>query len=181
MGRRLLTRPPGRFGDSLRGRHRSTRIPGNNPTELITSILTAIGYDLRVADDATARAHGHAFFDNSGRIYTGPLPQALLDAINAGVKRYTATPDAMNYFEKYYTPSGSLSLPTVTLHTTRDPVVPIFHEAQFANAVTTSGSSSLLLQRTVNAYGHCNFSAADMTSAFEALRSWVETGVKPAS
>jgi len=156
-------------------------IPGNNPTELITSILTAIGYDLRVADDATARAHGHAFFDNSGRIYTGPLPQALLDAINAGVKRYTATPDAMNYFEKYYTPSGSLSLPTVTLHTTRDPVVPIFHEAQFANAVTTSGSSSLLLQRTVNAYGHCNFSATDMTSAFEALRSWVETGVKPAS
>jgi pimeloyl-ACP methyl ester carboxylesterase len=151
-----------------------------NPPEIIQSILTAIAYDLRVADDATARAHGHVFFDNN-RDYTGALPASLLLQINAGVKRYTATPDAINYFEKYYTPSGSLSLPTVTLHTTRDPVVPIFHEAQFANAVTTNGSSSLLLQRTVNAYGHCNFSVTDMTSAFQALTSWVETGVKPAS
>lgn len=157
-----------------------TPIPGNSPTELITSILTAIGYDIREADDATARAHGHPFFDNN-RAYTGALPQSLLEQINAAVKRYTATPDAMNYFQKYYTPDGALSLPTVTIHTTRDPVVPIFHEGQFASAVTTSGSGSLLLQRSVNAYGHCAFSQTDMVSAFQALRSWVETGVKPAS
>jgi pimeloyl-ACP methyl ester carboxylesterase len=156
-------------------------IPGNNPTEIITSILTAIGYDIREAGDATDRAHGHPFFDNSTRTYTGALPPSLLAAINTGVKRYTATPDAMNYFEKYYTPDGALRIPTVTIHTTRDPVVPIFHESLFASAVSGNDKSSLLLQRTVTAYGHCNFSATDMLSAFQALASWVETGTKPAS
>lgn len=166
-------------------RIKQTPIPGNNVPELITSILTAIGYDLRVAGDALDRAHGHPFFDNSNTTYEaaapGLLPPSLLDMVNANVKRYTATPDAINYFEKYYTPSGQLSLPTVSIHTTRDPVVPIFHEAAFANAVAASGQSSLLLQRTVNAYGHCNFSANDMLSAFQALTSWVTTGQKPAA
>jgi pimeloyl-ACP methyl ester carboxylesterase len=156
-------------------------IPGNSPTEIITSILTAIGYDIREAGDATDRAHGHVFFDNSTRTYSGPLPPSLLAAINAGVKRYTATPDAVNYFEKYYTPSGALTIPTVTLHTTRDPVVPIFHESLFASAVSASDKLSLLLPRTVDRYGHCSFTTEEMLSAFQALSSWVETGTKPAS
>ena len=140
-----------------------TPLAGNNATELITSLLTALGYNVRGAADLLERAHGHDLFDNSGVTYTAnplaPLPPALLAQLNANVGRFTATPDALNYLERYYTPTGQLSDPTVTLHTIRDPLVPFFHEAAFAAAVESAGSSSLLLQRSVNRYGHCAFAS----------------------
>jgi pimeloyl-ACP methyl ester carboxylesterase len=170
-------------------RIRQTPLAGANGAELVESLLNAIGYNIRGIDDFLGRTHGHSMFDNSSTIYVGLLPPQLLADLNAKVGRFTATPDAVNYLEKYYTPSGALSMPTVTLHTARDPVVPFFHEPAFAQAVASAGASGRLLQRTVdgvgngtrNGYGHCAFKTQEMVDAFTALRDWVQTGVRPAS
>ena len=78
-------------------------------------------------------------------------------------------------------PTGVLDVPTVTLHTTRDPLVPYFHEREFAEAVGGQGSAGRLLQRSVERYGHCAFSTAEMVGAFQSLAGWVATGQKPAN
>ena len=172
-------------GLGIIARIKQTPLAGNNGTELLTSLLYALAYDVRGIDDFLDRTHGHSMFDNSATqyeaAYPGLLPDALLAYINASVGRFTATPDALKYLDQYYMPSGNLANPTVTLHTTRDPLVPFFHEGQFAQVVTSRNDSNNLLQRSVPAFGHCAFTTDQMVDAFESLAGWVATGVKPAS
>lgn len=166
-------------------RLRQTPLAGNTSTELLTSLIYALKYDVVGIDDFLGRTHGHSMFDNSTTAYAaaapGLLPDAMLAWINASVGRFTSTPDAERYVEKYFRPAGALDLPTVTLHTTRDPLVPFFHEGLFAERVAAAGRSSLLLQRSVSEFGHCAFTTQQMVEAFESLAGWVETGVKPAA
>ncbi len=51
-------------------------------------------------NDLLRRTHGHSFFDNMDTVYP--------PAVNEIVDRYVATPDARNYLQHYYTPSGDL-------------------------------------------------------------------------
>lgn len=162
-----------------------TPLAGATSTELITSLLYALKYDWIGIDDFLDRTHGHSMFDNSGTSYIaaapGLLPEQVLMMINAGVGRFTSTPDAERYVDRYFQPTGALGVPTLTLHTTRDPLVPYFHEGLFADIVRRSGSSESLLQRSVGGFGHCAFSTDQMVDGFESLARWVETGVKPLS
>ena len=67
----------------------------------------------------------------------------------------------------------------VMLSNSRDPVVPGFHRAAYSGLVAAAGHSDLLVQRTVNRYGHCEFTDAEIASAFFDLVVWVEFGFKP--
>ncbi len=166
-------------------RVRQTPLAGNDGTELVTSLLYALAYDVRGIDDFLGRTHGHSMFDNSSTAYAaaapGLLPDAVLVGLNAAAGRFTATRDALNYLDRYYKPDGALEAPTVTIHTTRDPLVPFFHEAEFAQAVAGRNGSSRLLQRSVNRFGHCAFTTNEMVDAFQAVAGWAATGQKPAS
>jgi pimeloyl-ACP methyl ester carboxylesterase len=201
----VITVPPG-FGDDLNrdvygpvlgaiganptglgiiARLRQTPLAGNNGSELATSLLYALAYDVRGTNDFLDRTHGHSMFDNSSTAYAaaapGLLPDAVLAGINQGVGRFTATPDALNYLDRYYLPSGDIGIPTVTMHTMRDPLVPFFHEAEFAANVAKQGDAGKLLQRSYDAFGHCAFSTAQMVDAFQGMEGWVRTGQKPAN
>ena len=173
-------------GLGIIARMKQTPLAGDNGAELLTSLIYAISYDVGGIDDFLGRTHGHSMFDNSQTVYEaifpGLLPASLLAYVNGpnGAGRFTATPDAINYLEQYYVPSGTLRNPTITLHTTKDPLVPYFHEGQFAQIVGAAGAGNLL-QRSVPAFGHCNFTTTQMTDAFDALAGWVSTGIKPAS
>ena len=105
----------------------------------------------------------------------------MIAASNVGVTRYDMPPDAQNYLEKYYLPTGDLRIPVMSVHNFWDPLVPFFHEPAFANIVASAGASGMLLQRGVPNYGHCNFPTPLVVSSFQTLASWVTTGVKPAS
>ena len=172
-------------GLGIIARIRQTPLAGADGTELATSLLYALAYDVRGIDDFLGRTHGHSMFDNSSTTYVaaapGLLPDSVLAAVNAGAGRFTATKDALRYLDKYYVPDGELDSPTITLHTTRDPLVPFFHEAEFAQLVSQEHDSRRLLQRSVDRYGHCAFTTTEMVDAFQALAGWVNTGVKPAS
>ena len=57
--------------------------------------------------------------------------------------RHDATPDATNYVDKNYSPTGQIQFPVITLHTDQDPLLPLFHEeicAQTVGGVSTFGN-----------------------------------------
>jgi pimeloyl-ACP methyl ester carboxylesterase len=161
------------------GRIDQTPIPFASPPELVQSIATALAWHAMSFGDVLDRTHGHHYFDNHDTRYTGNVPTAVLEAINAGVERFNATRSALEYLARYYEPSGDLHIPMLMLSTARDPVVPGFHQVAYRAAVSATGDSNLLVQRSVDRYGHCVFTPAELASAFADLVRWVELGIKP--
>ena len=156
------------------------RIPFATSAELVESILTALAYYAMEFTDINNRTHGHGFFDNSGTQYTGALPPEQLQAINAGIQRFAASTSALTYLQHFYNPSGALRIPMLTLATSRDPVVPGFHQISYRDAVTAADASGFLVQREIDRYGHLTFTPEELGQAFNNLVLWVEFGVKPA-
>jgi pimeloyl-ACP methyl ester carboxylesterase len=154
---------------------RTANLQAIGPSEIVTAGLTTVGFTVNQGQNLLEVTHGHMPFDNSDTWYTGSDDDA---ALNAGVARYYQDRSAVNYLEHFYTPSGDLHIPVITLHKSRDPLVPIFHESIYADRVAAAGASANLLQRTVGGFGHCGF-PADEASAFSALVQWIKTGVKP--
>jgi pimeloyl-ACP methyl ester carboxylesterase len=159
---------------------------------LVGSLITALYYQLLGTPDVLGRTHGHSPYDNRTITYTmgtlvapAAVPSALIASLiansNVGVARYDITPDAQNYLDKYYVPTGRLTIPVVSVHNYWDPLVPFFHERALAEAAAAADASSMLLQRGVPNYGHCNFSTPLVVSSFQTLANWVTMGTKPAS
>ncbi len=134
----------------------------------MAAALNAIGFNIRFTNDLLGRTHGHSFFDNMATAYPS--------SVDALVQRYSATPDALNYLKHYYTPTGQIQAPMLTLHTTRDPVVPLFHETIYS----ALAPAYLLVQRTVDRFGHCAFNQQEVLNAFDDLVLWVTEGTRPA-
>jgi len=159
------------------------QLAGKDATELLTSLINALAYHGIGVNDLMARTHGHSLFDNSGVTYSSAIPQLVPNVaytdLNHGVRRYTATPDALAWLENNYEPTGNLQIPMLTFHKIRDRLVPFRHEAAYKTKVEAAGASANLLQRAQNDFGHCDFTAADMLTNFQDLVTWVDTGVKP--
>jgi pimeloyl-ACP methyl ester carboxylesterase len=154
-------------------------IPFATPEELVGSILTALAYYAMEFTDLNNRAHGQGFFDNADTQYTGALPPEQLDAINTGIERFAASPSALAYLEHFYNPSGALRIPMLTLATSRDPVVPGFHQISYEDIVAVAGASEFLVQREIERYGHLTFTPEELAQAFNDLVLWVEFGIRP--
>lgn len=147
-----------------------------NFPELVTSVLNALFFQIKGTNDLLARTHGRSPFDNSQVVYSGSSDDARL---NANIVRYAATPDATHYLEQYYEPNGQLRLPVLTLHTMRDPVVPFVHEAAYRTLVASQGKADLLVQRSMNRFGHCAITIAEQVTSLEQLVQWAEGAVGP--
>jgi hypothetical protein len=156
------------------------QLAGNNSLELITSLVNALTYHAIGVNDLLARTHEHFLFDNSETKYGSVFyPAPYYQQLNDGIARYTATPDAVAWLEHNYEPTGDLRIPMLTLHKTRDRLVPYRHEAAYEARVHAAGMSANLVQRSQDAFGHCEFAAADVLSNFQDLVSWVNGGAKP--
>jgi pimeloyl-ACP methyl ester carboxylesterase len=141
-------------------------LAGNNAQEVVTSLVNAIGFSMQAGSDLFQRSHASTFFDNAGFTYhSASLPAPLVADINARVRRYTRAPQAAAFLAQYGEPEPRLRIPLLSLHTTRDPTVPVFHEDRLAAVV----SSPLLIQRRVDRYGHCPFSAGELMVHFNDL------------
>jgi pimeloyl-ACP methyl ester carboxylesterase len=150
-------------------------LPYTDFGELLNSILVPIFFNVAGTEDFLARTH-HGFFDNLATTYTGSSDDA---AVNAGVDRFRATPDARNYLEHWYLPSGSLKIPVLMLHTTLDPAASLAHMTVYEAIADAAGASDFLVQRVIDRYGHCTFTTTEHVDAFPALVRWVEPGVAP--
>jgi pimeloyl-ACP methyl ester carboxylesterase len=101
-------------------------------------------------------------YDNQNQVYSGSADNT---ALNAGVRRYKASPTALANVGAYQT-TGQLAKPLVTLHTTLDPVVPFWHEAMYGAKAAASGKLTIM---PVQRYGHCNFTSQEIMGAFAFL------------
>jgi pimeloyl-ACP methyl ester carboxylesterase len=104
------------------------------------------------------------------------------EQLNAGIQRLAADPDSRNASKHpdAVPTSGKISKPLLTLHGTGDLFVPISIETAYRQKVDAAGAGSFLVQRAIRSAGHCQFSDAEYTQAFNDLVAWVKDGKKPA-
>ena len=119
---------------------------------------------------------GSSVLDNHNVIYAGGPDD---NALNDGVKRYSASAAALAYLKTWYTPTGVLMRPTLAVHTTYDPIIPADSTAIYADTVQRAASGDHFVQQYVKHDGHCNISGPETTAALGELIRWKRTGVKP--
>ncbi len=133
-----------------------------DPATISATTLDLLWYSFRGTNDGITKLGGMPF-GNVGRTYSGSLDDG---ALNAGVQRFqlTADPAQMATLQT----SARLRRPLVTIHTTGDPIVPIWHEPLYRSRLDFIGK--LFETRiTVARYGHCNFTDAEVLGAFAVL------------
>ncbi len=162
------------------------KLPAVGPAETVAGGMNIVGMTLTHAPDLLDLTNEHMPYDNSRTWYSGSGDDAALNDPVHGVARYVSEPPADNYLAHYYEPAGDLRVPVLTLYTARDPISPAaLHEESYKEAVATRGAEGYLLQRKMDAFGHCGlptFTFPDfqvVTGAFSALVQWVNTGAKP--
>ncbi|UCE19097.1 MAG: alpha/beta hydrolase [Gemmatimonadota bacterium] len=145
-----------------------------DPWDLTTieqTVLGALRYNVFATNNAVEKLGGQPF-DNSNRIYKGSEDDFQL---NRKVQRFRPDQTALDEIEARYQTSGFLDIPLVTLHTTKDEIVPYWHEPRYSWKVFGSGSSSLHTNMSVYRYGHCNFEVEEVLAAFAVLVLYVTT------
>lgn len=156
---------------------------------LVGSLYGALSFHARGINNIVDLVPGDSPFDNAETTYalsaTPLLPAPMLAPAvalaNATVTRYTADVQATNYLERYFSPTGALAMPVLTIHNAWDPAVPAFHETELLARATAAGAAGNLLQRQVPSFGHCAISAPTMLQGFQDLVQWQASGNKPAS
>lgn len=133
-----------------------------------------LAYNIIGFNDLIDKAGGNPY-DNRWRWYRGSDNDWRL---NLGVERIRADWRAKRYVKRYYKPTGNLQKPLVTLHTTRDPIVPYRHELLYSLRTLAKGNGNNLVALPAFAYGHCNFKAAQVVGSFGIL-IWMSTGELP--
>jgi pimeloyl-ACP methyl ester carboxylesterase len=150
------------------------RYSGSHNTKDLAGTLTFVTYMFL---DLEKRAGGNPF-DNRNQIYEAP---DNYNALNDGVKRYTADPRAEEYVRTWYTPTGKLTRPMLAIHTSYDQLVPVRIPSMYIGLVEQSGSQDLFVQQYVKHDGHCNIQADEIAAGFTELRAWKDKGLKPHS
>jgi pimeloyl-ACP methyl ester carboxylesterase len=158
-----------------------TPLPFEGPTptgqqELVGSIVQALVLQALELGDLLQRTGGQSFFDNSLTVYDGPLPAPLLQDLNAHVARYDMPPAVRTFLTNNYEPTGRLEFPLLALHTTLDPVVPVYNETVYADKVRAAGRSQFLTQRFENRYGHVGFTSDQIMTAFHDMVDMTRRG-----
>lgn len=75
-------------------------------------------------------------------------------------------------------PNGNTARFGVEVSRGRDSTI-IDDRNSFSAKVAASGNSALLVERNIDRYGHCDFTPAELGTAFSDLVLWVELGIKP--
>lgn len=130
------------------------------------TIRSLLWYNVSATNDAMIKLGGNPY-SNTTRLYSGSADDA---ALNAGIARFAADPGAVQAMSRL-NPSGNLSVPLITAHTTDDPIVPYFHEGIYAKKVADQGKKWLHSNITSQAYGHCTLTFPDLLAAFAELDS----------
>ncbi len=179
------------FRETVALRQRAAEALRGNPAAAAAMRgLTGLHSDHEVADDMVYftyvigdmqhKAGGNPF-DNRNFLYagTGTANSATDNALNDGVKRYAAEPQARAYLLRHYTPNGHLNHPMLALHTTYDPRIPGSTLSIYSEQVAMAGFEDNLVQQYVRRDGHCAFTPDEVGRAFDELVQWIHSGRRP--
>jgi hypothetical protein len=133
-----------------------------DPSTVQRTALGLLWYSFRGTQDAIAKLNGLAYA-NLDRSYSGSLDDA---ALNAGVERFrfTADPSRLATLQTM----ARLRRPLVTIHTTGDPIVPIWQQELYKHRLPLF-SRLLFTPISIQRYGHGNFTDAEILAAFAVL------------
>lgn len=169
-----VDRPPDRRTPAQAGRLRDIlTVTGVREDQLISHLSWAT---FLFQDLVQERLGGLNPFDNSTIRYAGSSDD---DALNAGVERFAAAPEAMARLAYDSDLSGLIVLPTVTLHALQDPTVSYSVEAAYAATVAAAGRSHLLVQAATDEDQHSRLTDAGYLTVLFALEAWIDTGTAP--
>jgi len=140
-------------------------------------------FEFGAGDGTLPRAPGVAV-DNSDTVYQldlDPAISAAEQALNDDIFRVSADAQTRRTqgLAQVPTITGDISVPMLTLHNLGDLFVPVHNEIVYGERVAAQGNSDLLVQRAIRGVVHCDFTPAELGTAFLDLVTWVEAGVKP--
>lgn len=75
--------------------------------------------------------------------------------------------------------SGLIVLPTITMHATRDPIIPFTVEADYARVVQAAGRADLLVQTATSERGHSMLAETQYLALLTTLTDWIASGERP--
>jgi hypothetical protein len=146
-----------------------------NVGELIDAVVLSVAIATLDGADLVDRAHGIPV-DTSATVYSGSSDDA---ALNAGIDRFTADPNAAAYLAAT-DPNGRLRRPILEIHNRVDPIVPLdLHREAYLEILAQTGDTDLVVFREVDRYGHCELTPEELFQAFGDLVLWSKTGVSP--
>jgi len=99
--------------------------------------------------------------------------------INKNIRRIRGNNKAIEYNNKYYTPTGKISVPIISLTHTSDPLVPCECNNYFRLKVMATGTEEFYKQYYIEGNGHLDFDESEWLMAFNILRNWCSKGKKP--
>lgn len=123
------------------------------------------------------RLGGRNPFGNVGVRYDAPPGEA--EALNAGVLRYAADPQAQGALAADSLPTGRTALPTVTMHAIHDPTAFVELEDAYRRIRTAAGTDGHLVQAFADEREHSYLSDPEYPALFDALLAWIDRGDKP--
>lgn len=141
-------------------------------------------FALALGDGTLPRAPGVGV-DNIGVVYQfdgDPNLTPSEQTLNDDIVRVAADPQGPgpNGLAQVPVIAGDIHIPVLTLHNLGDLFVPVVNEVEYASRVAANGNSEWLVQRAIRGVNHCDFTAAEFSTAWLDLVNWVETGAKPA-
>jgi pimeloyl-ACP methyl ester carboxylesterase len=151
---------------------RVARVPVKltEPATAIDALVHLLWYNVFATNDGIAKLGGQPY-GNALRWYWGSNNDWRL---NRNVTRFHADDEAVEQIEAHYQTSGDLSVPIVTLHTLKDPVVPYWHEPIYRWKVWRNEDWRLHTNIPSLRYGHCSYGAGEALFAFAWLVYQVE-------
>jgi hypothetical protein len=145
---------------------------------LLNSIVSPILFLMNQDRGLLAEDPVRSPYDNMKTVYAGSHDDA---GLNAGVERLHGDRKAMNQLAKYYTPTGRLKVPVLSLYNSFDPLGVRRMQEGYADLVGDTGHAGFLALWSVERNSHCYFTPEERLEAFRALVQWVKGGAKPAS
>ena len=141
----------------------------------LESIPDVIAFWSEILRELQERTGGNGF-DNRDTIYEGSDDDIRL---NRKIRRYAADPQSVEYLRQWVTIKGDTSDPILALHTIVDPLIPPTQANYYDLLASLHGTTDLFVAQYNNRTGHCNFTAAEMESALDALTKWIKRGRRP--
>jgi pimeloyl-ACP methyl ester carboxylesterase len=127
-------------------------------------------------DIVQRRTGGLNPFGNAGVHYAGSDDDA---ALNAGVLRYQADPQAVARFGADTDPQGRIPVPVLTVHGVKDATAFVEMDHSFRQILQGAGTADHLVQTFTDDSEHSYLSDPVYPALMSALLRWVDAGVKP--
>jgi hypothetical protein len=116
-------------------------------------------------------------FSNRNVSYQGSSDDA---ALNKGVARFDADPEAVALLAKDADLTGRIAVPVITIHAINDAVAMVEYQAAYRDVIAQAGNSEKLRQVYTTEREHSKLADPQYAALLESLAQWIESGKRPA-